>query len=139
VPPQILTVPEMAARLGISRFALYLRIKKGTVPAFRALYRTGPCRFLVGAGEVVRPLPHFHRRRAEHVPLNTPDQVARTLRISTRVVLAACAAEQIECQRSPGARVRGRFRVGIDPITLLPLPVGTVLGGDTGPASTKRR
>jgi len=58
----VLTVPEMAARLRISRYGLYARIERRAVPAFRALYDSGPFRVLLGPGDIPRPLPHFGRR-----------------------------------------------------------------------------
>ena len=117
----------MAARLGITRFALYLRIKKGKVPAFRALYRSGLLRILVDHGGAPRPLPQFHGREPDGVPWVEPSEVANTLRVSTRLVQAACLQGVFEAWRSPGARRRARFGIAIDEATRLPLPKGTLV------------
>lgn len=117
----------MAERLGISRYTLYLRIKAGQVPAFPALYEMGPQRFLIGAGGAPRALPHFHRREPHGVPWVAPEEVAWTLRVSTRLVQAACAARLLQVWRSPGGRNRARYQVAIDTLTRLPLPAETLV------------
>lgn len=122
---RVLRVQEVAAQLGVSRFTVYNRIKAERLPAFRALYDSGPYRFLATPTGVLRPLPHFHRRPVgDHVPWVEAAEVARVLRISTRLVLAACAAKTIAAFRSPGATRRARYRVAIDSMTRLPLPSG---------------
>lgn len=127
VPSKVLTVPEMAKRLRRSRFAVYLLIKKRTLPAFRALYRAGPWRFILDSGGAPRPLPHLHPREPGGVPWVTPWSVAKTLRVSARLVQTACLEGTLEARRSPRARRRARFTIAIDERTGLPLPKGTLV------------
>ena len=136
---RVLTVPEMASRLGVSRFTLYARIRSGKLLPFKALYQSGPIRFLVTASGAPRPLPYFTQREPEKVAWVAPSKVARTLRVSTRLVQSACAASILEARRSPGARARVRYVVAVDKQTGLPMPAGKLaLPRGHGGESTKR-
>lgn len=127
--PRVLTIPEMAARLRISRHTLYARVRTGAlgVMPFRALYDTGPWRFVVAPNGTPQPLPHMHRRDPGDVIWVKPSDVARTLRVSTRLVRAACVTGVLEAWRSPGGRDRARFEVACDARNGLPLRAGTII------------
>jgi hypothetical protein len=68
----VLTVPEMAARCrrGVSTDTVYLRVER--LHGFKALYRSGPIRFLLGPRGESRPRPHFNPRDRRTVSWASP-------------------------------------------------------------------